>query len=223
LFEYVCMVNRVARTPKGGELDYDALVEAFQSLLGSLKESANADPRLSVQYEKIEKPLIFFVDSMITESSLALASKWHKNRLAYKLDELAGDEKFFDLLDETLKETGPEADERLVIYYTCLGLGFTGWYAGQPEYLRRKMTEIASRIEGSVDREQTAQLTPEAYRNLDRRDLVEQPGVKLATLGIIFLGLLIIVMAVNFYLFQEASSTLAESLRQIIPHDLSSQ
>jgi hypothetical protein len=83
------------------------------------------------------------------------------------------------------------------------------------------MAEIASRVEGSIDREQTSQLTPEAYRNLDRRDLVEQPGVKLATFGIIFLGLLIVVMGVNFYLFQEASFTLSESLRQIMPHDLS--
>lgn len=221
LFQYVCMVNRVARTPKGEELDYDALVEAIRSLLASLKESAKEDPRLSAQYAKVEKPLIFFVDSMIAESSLKLAPQWHKNRLAYELDELAGDEKFFDLLDETLKEPGAEADERLMIYFTCLGLGFTGWYAGQPEYLRNKMVEIASRIESSIDREQTARLTPEAYENLDRRDLVEPPGVKLATLGIIFLGLLIVVMGVNFYLFQEASSTLVDSLKQILPHDLS--
>lgn len=221
LFQYVCMVNRVARTPKGEELDYDALVEVVRSLLASLKENAEEDPQLGAQYAKVEKPLIFFLDSMIAESALKLAPQWHKNRLAYELDELAGDEKFYDLLDETLKEPGAEAEERLLIYYTCLGLGFTGWYAGQPEYLRKKMAEIASRIEGSIDREQTAQLTPEAYQHLDRRDLVEQPGVKLATLGIIFLGLLFVVMAVNIYLFHEASSTLSESLRQILPHDLS--
>ena len=40
------------------------------------------------------------------------------------------------------------------------------------------------------------------------------------TLGIVFAGLFFIVAAVNFYLFREASSTLAESLRLILPHDL---
>ena len=49
-------------------------------------------------------------------------------------------------LDETLAEKGSEADERLEVYYACLGLGFQGWYAGQPEFLRKKMSEIAPRI-----------------------------------------------------------------------------
>lgn len=220
LFQYVCMVNRVARTPRGVDLDFDALRETVQLAFARLEENSKGDPRLSAQYKKVEMPLIFFVDSMIAESALPLAPQWHKNRLAYERNELAGDEKFFDLLDETLAEPGAEADERLMIFYTCLGLGFTGWYAGQPEYLRQKMNVLAKRLEASIDRQQTAQLTPEAYEHLDERDLVAPPGVKLMTLGIVFAGLLFTVMAVNFYLFREASSTLAESLRQILPHDL---
>ena len=219
LFQYMCMVNRVARTPSGVQLDYDGLRETAQLAFSRMEERSKDDPRLYSQYKKMELPLIFFVDSMIAESTLSLASQWHKNRLAYTRDELAGDEKFFDFLEETLTETGPEADERLMIYYTCLGLGFTGWYAGQPEYLRKKMIAIASRIAGSIDRKQTDRLTPEAYDYLDNRNLVEPPVVKLATLGVVFAGLLLIVGAVNFYLFQEASATLAESLRQILPHD----
>lgn len=219
LFQYVCMVNRVARTPSP-DLDFAALRDTVQSALIRMKERAKDDLRLAAQVKRMEPPLIFFVDSMIAESALSIAPQWHKNRLAYERDELAGDEKFFDLLDETLAEPGAEADERLMVYYTCLGLGFTGWYAGQPEYLRQKMKAIAKRLEGSIDRVQTARLTPEAYEHLDARNLVEPPGVKLATLGIVFAGLLFIVAGVNFYLFREASSTLAESLRLILPHDL---
>ena len=51
--------------------------------------------------------------------------------------------KFFDLLDETLNDPSDEATERLKIFYTCLGLGFSGWYAGQSEYLRGKMLDIS--------------------------------------------------------------------------------
>ncbi len=219
LFQYICMVNRVARTPSP-ELDYAGLRETVKLAFDRMKERSKDDLRLSAQFKRMEMPLIFFVDSMIAESALSLAPKWHKTRMAYERDELAGDEKFFDFLDETLAEPGTEADERLMIYYTCLGLGFTGWYAGQPEYLRQKMSAIAKRLEGSIDRQQTARLTPEAYEHLDTRDLVEPPGVKLVTLGIVFAGLLFIVVGVNFYLFREASATLAESLRLILPHDL---
>ncbi len=220
LFQYVCMVNRVARTPRGVDLDFPALRETVQLAFARMEENSKAEPRLNAQYKKVEMPLIFFVDSIIAESTLPIAPQWHKNRLAYERNELAGDEKFFDLLDETLAEPGAEADERLMIFYTCLGLGFTGWYAGQPEYLRQKMNVLAKRLEGLIDRQQTAKLTPEAYEHLDERDLVQPPGIKLATLGIVFAGLLLTVMAVNFYLFREASSSLAESLRQILPHDL---
>ena len=59
-------------------------------------------------------PLIFFVDSLISESTLPFAAEWNRKRLAYERNELAGDEKFFDFLDETLAEKGPDADERLV-------------------------------------------------------------------------------------------------------------
>ena len=220
LFQYLCMVNRVARTPSGPALDFAALRETVQLAFDRMKERSKDDMRLSTQLKRMELPLIFFVDSMIAESALPLAPQWHKNRLAYERDELAGDEKFFDLLDETLAEPGAEADERLMVYYTCLGLGFTGWYAGQPEYLRQKMNALAKRLSGAIDRQQTARLTPEAYEHLDTRNLVEPPGVRLATLGIVFAGLLAIVTGVNFYLFHEASATLAESLRLILPHDL---
>ena len=36
---------------------------------------------------------------MISESSLPFAAQWNQNRLAYERNELAGDEKFFDLLE----------------------------------------------------------------------------------------------------------------------------
>jgi cytochrome bd-type quinol oxidase subunit 1 len=42
--------------------------------------------------------------------------------------QLAGDEKFFDLLEETLNDSSEDASERLAVYYTCLGLGFMGMY-----------------------------------------------------------------------------------------------
>jgi type VI secretion system protein ImpK len=220
LFQYVCMLNRIARNPSGEGMQVEPLREAIQGIFAGLKEKADADSRLAPQYSKVEQALVFFVDSMISESKLSVAGEWNKNRLAYAAGELAGDEKFFDLLDQTLEQSGPEADERLEIFYTCLGLGFTGWYEGQPEYLRKKMITVAKRIGAAAEHDQAAKLTPEAYDHADTRDLVQPPGIRLATLGIVFAVLLLVVFVSNFYLFQSASRHLITSLQEILSHDL---
>ena len=221
LFQYVCMLNRIARNPGGEGLEFGPLQKLVKELLDDVAQNAEAHPALRSQFEKVRVPLIFFVDSIISESKLGLAPQWNKNRLAYEFNELAGDEKFFDALDETLAEKSPEADERLAIFYTCIGLGFQGWYAGQAEYLRKKMLDLGKRIPKQfIDTQHSAWVCPEAYEHLDTRNLVEPPGLKMATMAIMFIGLLFIAMAVNFYLFRTASTGLSESLKAILVHDL---
>ena len=220
-FQYVCMLNRIARNPGGENMAYEPLRKLVKEMLEEMEQQSKSDPRLEEQFAKVKMPLIFFVDSIIAESKLTLAAQWHKNRIAYEHNELAGDEKFYDLLDETLKQTGKETDERLAVFYTCLGLGFTGWYAGQPEYLRKKMLDVAQRLPRElIDTQHRAKICPEAYEHLDTRNLVEAPGLKVAAMGIVFAGFFLIVMAVNLYLFRTASTGLSESLRIILSHDL---
>ncbi len=155
LFQYVCRLNRIGRRGRSGEnttflakppagpagragaaggpgLDEVVVRSEIKALLEDLTSKASVDLRLSHQVEKIELPLIFFIDSLISESALPFAAQWNQNRLAYDRQELAGDEKFFDVLDATLKESGEEAAERLAVFYTCIGLGFTGIYFKQP-------------------------------------------------------------------------------------------
>ena len=224
LFQYVCMLNRIARNPGGESMGCEPLRKVIDGMFKEMEEYAASDPRLEAQFRKVKMPLIFFVDSMIADSRLGLASTWNKNRIAYGMDELAGDEKFFDLLDEALKETGKDAEERLAIFYTCLGLGFTGWYTGQNEYLRKKMLDVGQRVPRELlDTQHTARVCPEAYEYLDTRNLVEPPGLKLATIGIVFAGCLLIAMAVNFYLFYDATTGLSTSLKEILKHDLLSK
>ena len=129
------------------------------------------------------------------------------------------DEKFFDLLDETLNDPSPEATERLVIFYVCLGLGFTGWYANQPEYLRRKMETIAKRI-GVEGLERVAHICPEAYKYVDSRNLIDPASSKIGAIALAFLALTLVALAVNFYLFRVGLVGLTESLEEILRHDL---
>jgi type VI secretion system protein ImpK len=214
------MLSRIARKAGGEKMELNSLRATIQGHLESINKNAQANPLLALQVKKLEMPIIFFVDSMIAESRLSCAAHWHQDRLAYKQNELAGDEKFFDFLDETLNDPSPEATERLVIYYVCLGIGFTGWYATQPEYLRKKMETIARRIAGTMEPDPAARICPEAYQYLDTRNLIEKPTIKIGAIAVIFLALCLVVLAVNFYLFKVGSVGFAQSLHEILRHDL---
>jgi len=214
LFTKVCLLNRLGRKG-GGVASYDQLRLQIEGIFADMRKAADSDPVLRLQWEKLEFPLIFFVDSMISESGLAVAATWNKNRLAYEQKELAGDEKFFDLLDETLNDPSDEASLRLPVFYTCLGLGFMGWYAGQPEYLRGKMLDISQRLRTAMETDKTARICPEAYLNVDTRDLVQAPASRLGGIAIVFAGLCLVVITVEAYLFHAASLSLTDSLSAI--------
>jgi hypothetical protein len=102
------------------------------------------------------------------------------------------------------------------VYYTCLGLGFTGWYTGQPEYLRKKQLEISARIRSIMDVDEAARICPEAYENVDTSDLVQPPGMKLMGIALALVGMIIVVFVANFLLYRSTASGLQDSLRTII-------
>jgi type VI secretion system protein ImpK len=217
VFKKVCLLNRLGR--KGGSFsassDHEKLRLEINELFADIEKRASADSGLAAQWQKVKLPLIFFVDSMIAECGLSVSAAWNEKRLAYERKELAGDEKFFDLLDETLGDPSKQASERLQIFYTCLGLGFTGWYAGQNEYLRGKMLDISQRIQDSMDTDANARICPEAYAGVDTRDLIQGPGLSIGAIAIICLGLCLIVFSVEIYLFRAASLSLTDSLAAI--------
>ncbi|MCD6304193.1 MAG: DotU family type IV/VI secretion system protein [Planctomycetes bacterium] len=212
LFQYICRLNRSAR--KGGSYEPARVRAEIVALLDDMKTKASADANLTSQYEKVEMPLIFFVDFMIKESTLPFAGQWKE--LAYEHNELAGDEKFFDLLDETLADPSQAATERLGIFYTCIGLGFTGWYTGQPEYLRKKQLEISARIRAAMDVDSGARICPEAYEHVDTSNLVQPPGVKLLGIFLALVGMTIVVFVANFFLFRQTGGNLQAALDKVI-------
>jgi type VI secretion system protein ImpK len=220
IFTKVCVLNRLGRS-QGGLVNYDQLRSDIDQLLARVRNSAEADPALKLHWQKLELPMIFFVDSMISESGLAVAPTWNGNRLAYDRKELAGDEKFFELLDETLNDPSDEASQRLVVFYTCIGLGFTGWYAGQPEYLRGKMLDISQRIRTAMETDKSVRICPETYLNVDTRDLVKPPASRLGGIAVVFAGVCVIVVTVEAYLFHAASLSLTDSLTAIGSQEIS--
>jgi len=174
---------------------------------------------LTTQYEKIELPLLFFVDFVIKESKLTFAYDWYE--LGRERNELAGDEKFFDLLDENLVDSSDAATKRLVIFYTCIGLGFTGVYAGQPESIQRLMSKISARISGMMDADEKSYICPEAYEKVDDRDFVEPPSTKLVGIGITLIGLIVVWSIAYFCLLYWTLDDVTTSLDTIIEHEKS--
>ncbi len=213
LFLYVCRLNRAAR--KSGSIEYREARGQIEAILDDMRSRAAAVAGLSSEYEKLELALIFFVDSTMAESQLPFASEWHENRLAYDRNELAGDEKFFDILDETLRERGEAAAERIAVLYSCLGLGFEGWYAGQPEEINSRMLECSARLRKLMDKDDSARLCPEAYENVDTRTLIEPPGAKILGWGIALVGAILVLFAANWVLYSESRGDLTGALEDI--------
>jgi len=210
-----------AGAPRPISLDYSVVRPEIKAMLEDIQQRAHSDVRLERQAEKIELPLMFFIDSLISESTLPFASEWNQNRLAFERNELAGDEKFFDLLEETMRENNDEASERLAVFYVCLGLGFTGINFRQPEMLRRTMLTIAPRIRQMVEADQTARICPESYEGIDTRNLVQPPSSRMAIVGIIFLCFILAIVVSYFVMYRSASKELSASLTQILSQDMS--
>lgn len=213
-FQYVCRLNRSAR--KGASIDMTSVRSEILATLEKIEKTAASRPDLTTQFEKVKMPLIFFADYMIKESNLPFARDWREIQRDY--NEHAGDEKFFDLLDETLKDRSAAANERLAIFYTCIGLGFQGFYQGQPEFLRKTMTEISGRIRDQMDLDDRARITPEAYENVDTSNLVQPPGAKILGISIALVGLILVLTATSITLFMKSRSELGDALRAVIGH-----
>jgi type VI secretion system protein ImpK len=212
LFQYICRLNRSAR--KGGNYELGQVQSEIKGFLADAK-AKSVGANLSDQFEKVELPLMFFCDFMIKESVLPWARDWKE--LAFERHEMAGDEKFFDLLDETLRDKAPAANDRLAVFYTCIGLGFTGWFTGQPEQLRSKMKEIGARLQasGSTQFADVQRICADAYEKVDTRDLIEPPGTKLMGIAIVLVGLIIVLFLTYAFLYNDSAQAEKTALKAI--------
>lgn len=210
LFQYVCRLNRSAR--KGASPEMAQVRADITGILSECRARAAAN-KLAEPYDRIEIILIYFTDFMVRESRLTFARQWQD--LAQERNKQGGDEDFFDQLDETLKDTSEGATQRLAVFYTCIGLGFTGWYTGQPEYLRKKMLEIASRLRGMMDADRSAKICPESYEYVNTADLVQPPSRKLVGVAIVLLGLAVTLFAANVVMYMDKRSKMLTSLKAL--------
>jgi len=215
MFQYVCRLLRLARM--GSTVEMNKVRSDITRIFSEMKKNASISAELAIQYEKVELPLIFFIDFVIKESKLSFARDWLE--LGRERNELAGDEKFFSLLNEELADSSEAATERLVIYYTCISLGFTGIYAGQPKEIQRLILRISARISDMMDVDENSYICPEVYESVDSRDFTKPPGKKLGGIGIAVTCLIIFWMIVYFFSFWSATAKIEDSYDIIKQYD----
>jgi type IV/VI secretion system ImpK/VasF family protein len=214
LFQYICRLNRASKAPTHPE--YARVRSEIKELFSEAERSAASDVRLHNQVRALELPMIFFVDNLICTSRLKFAAQWAENRMAKDRNELAGDERFFDFLDQDLKDTSEEAVERLAVYYVCLGLGFMGMYQGQSDQIRRYMEQIFPRVRHWIDIDPRTKVSEEAYKYTDTRVLTEPPSNKIILVAVIFAFLSLSVLVVYYALYAKAVGRLSDSVGVIV-------
>lgn len=214
LFQYVCRINRSAR--KGGVHNLAVVRDEIRGIFNEMFQKSLGTPGLRDQYEKVRLPLVYFVDYMIRGSKLNATGTWKALAEEEEPPIYTGDESFFDPeLNQTMAERGESADERLAVFYTCMGLGFMGYLEGQPQKVREKMREIAARIKGMMDPENAPRICEDAY-NADTRDLTLPPLKPLMPIVVALVGLIIVLLASNAYLYHTGSKELSQHLKKVI-------
>ena len=159
-------------------------------------------------------PLLFFVDNVICSGSHDLANNW--NRLAYKRNVVTGDDEFGLMLDNALSE--PEsvsANERLAVFYSCLGLGFTGGNFEDPSLRQPRMTQIAQTdpLDDRIGRSGT--ITPQAYSYTLQDNLVPPPVGPVWKIGVALVGLVVVFAVLNGYAYRDAINELNKHVTNV--------
>ena len=180
------------------------------SMLDRMRLDSRQNPQLGQQFLQVELPLLFFID-FIMHDVIETGGSWQE--MAFERNELAGDEKFFDLLEQTLGNPTDPATERIGVFYQCMALGFTGTFEPNSPDLYRLFRRCALRLGLAPEIVESGQLTPEAYENLDlvTRHRPFDPR-KWRRAALIAAGLLIAVHITNLWIFNHETG---DVLRQI--------
>ncbi|GMV25391.1 MAG: hypothetical protein AMXMBFR58_14220 [Phycisphaerae bacterium] len=209
-FQYICRQNRAAQ--RGVNVDGGQVRSELKSMLADLRMQAES-AGLGEQFAQVRLPLVGFADFMMRESRHGFARNWRS--LAEEEKQLGLDQRFFEMLDETLADPSEKAAERLAIFHTCIGLGFTGMYMGQPDVLRRKQLEVTARIRSRFDTDSAARITAEAYEQTDKRVLQQPVAQGVVTWVIVLVVLTAGAIVANISLYRSAASTLKDALERV--------
>ncbi len=211
LFKKICDWSR--EIEGGGVVNADSARQSLTRMLDEMHTLSKKEPELGRQFMMVELALLFYIDFVMKER-MGVTGAWEE--LAFQRNELAGDEKFFDLLEQALGNPTDLATERVEVYYQCLSLGFTGTYPQDAPELQRLIRRCALRLGLAPELVETGRVTPDAYLNLDTRIRRQRFGVKRWRLVAgICIGGFVVTYLVNEMIFQSLVRDTLSKLERI--------
>ncbi len=215
LIDYMAEIHFLATKDK--ELDINEVRSTLDQFFENMYDKVSDDPQQAAQMNKLTLPLVFFLDYIIKEGPFNFASDWKE--MALQFDELSGDDKFFDIFDETLHDPSGDAEERLKVLYRCLSAGFSGGLRDLPKNIEKKIKACAIRLK--IDRGDRLfnKITESSYRKSDTEKKFIDPlimGRKYLLYTVSgFLVILICTIGVYYYLTFPLRVTLTECVSHI--------
>jgi type VI protein secretion system component VasF len=144
---FLCVIQHRELALLGEEISLDKFRADIVTLFEKAKEGARRNMDISRDFERIEHPLIFFIDYMVKEGPFPFKSEWRC--LARDFNELSGDEKFFEILEDVLKYSDRSAT--LLPFFTMLSLGFDGVRHSDPAAINNYIKTLSDKIKSDFD------------------------------------------------------------------------
>lgn len=192
-------------------VSYETLLAEVRGLLDDWERRCQGSSQDLDNYLKIRQAVVFFIDYTIKESGFSFSEQYQP--LARDFNELSGDDKFFDLLQQSLERD--ENREVLQVFYLLLGLGFDGAFKRDRPRVLTLMNTLKDRLELNFD-PRTQLLCP----NLQERPPVAAPDFSplsflISRKGLMLLFVLTLVaLALNTISFNVNVSDLVDAIEQ---------
>lgn len=217
IFQFVCRLKRIAQNEKAFHTtlsiatvrkDVDRLFRKFEYAIIN-DEEFEGDP------DQIKTLLHQFTDVMISEAQLNISPQWEADFIfpeearSHNAETL-----FFQAVEQWLEDTSLDANEHLLFFHTCLGLGFAEQSA------RTTYKNLVSRLDERVDKivafNPNSQLSKSAYDFVNQDNYVERPLPKLAFYSLTLVALFAVIIFTIYTSYTSAAADLVEAVNTIV-------
>jgi type VI protein secretion system component VasF len=184
--------------------------EEIETALETAKYRCESDPTLSREYQRVELPLVFFIDYMVKEGGFPFKNEWRE--LSRNYNELSGDEKFFNLLSDALNN--PNDKNTIPVFFNMIRLGFDGVFANDMKSIEKVMRQCLAKMPGKFDIHEEPIVNIDTEKRLvasKEKRRMNYSGYLRITLIASF-AFMVLSLLINFFVFINASSPLRESL-----------
>ncbi|MDX2197343.1 MAG: DotU family type IV/VI secretion system protein [Phycisphaerae bacterium] len=225
VFLYLAAFQR--RVADGEDPRYEDTRNEVLALIKEQDRKSHAEPGLWDAWSRARVPLVYLIDEvMILNCPWSGRQRWADECLEITLlnqREALGGEKFYDVVDQAMKETqlAEEAQrsdtgkwyDLLATCYACIQLGFKGKYAVDPDTGRDYATRLFAKLPAYAQT-RAKSLFPEAAQHTVKIDPNYEPLLRLAYVLLLFGVILAVYLIATGGYWRLLTSELREHARE---------